>query len=151
MDYEDGWRRTLTGELDIVFLACKAAWPHLSAHGGSIVNFASANAHVALRGSPAVAHCAGKGGVLAMTRQLAMEGAPHNIRANTISPGLIVTGATRPVLERPEFCAAVNEKLMLGRLGQPEDIARAVVFLASNEATWITGADFAIDGGATAW
>jgi NAD(P)-dependent dehydrogenase (short-subunit alcohol dehydrogenase family) len=151
MDYEQGWRRTLTGELDVVFLACRGAWPHLSAHGGSIVNFASANAHVALRGSPALAHCAGKGGVLAMTRQLAMEGAPHNIRANTISPGLIVTGATVPVLERPEFRAAVNEKLMLDRLGQPEDIAWAVVFLASNEATWITGADFAIDGGATAW
>jgi NAD(P)-dependent dehydrogenase (short-subunit alcohol dehydrogenase family) len=99
-----------------------------------------------------LAHCAGKGGVLAMTRQLAMEGAPpHNIRANTISPGLIVTGATRPVLERPGFRAAVEEKLMLGRLGQPEDIALAVVCLASNEATWITGADFAIDGGATAW
>ncbi len=56
-----------------------------------VINFASANAHVALAGSPALAHCAGKGGVLAMTRQLAMEGAPHGIRANTISPALVVT------------------------------------------------------------
>ena len=64
--------------------------------GGSIINFASANAHVTLRGSAAVAHCAGKGGVLAMTRQLAAEGGPHGIRANTISPALVVTGATKP-------------------------------------------------------
>jgi NAD(P)-dependent dehydrogenase (short-subunit alcohol dehydrogenase family) len=152
MDYERDWKRTLVGELDIVFLACKAAWPHLVARGGgSIVNFASANAHVALKNSPALAHCAGKGGVLAMTRQLAMEGAPHNIRANSISPGLVVTAATRPVLERPEFVAAVKDKMMLGRTGTPEDIGWAVVYLTSNEATWVTGADFSIDGGATAW
>lgn len=152
MDYDEHWRRTITGELDIVFLASKAAWPHLKARGGgSIVNFASANAHQALKHSPALAHCAGKGGVLAMTRQLAMEGGPHNIRANTISPGLIVTGATRPVLERPEFVEAVKAKLMLDRLGQPEDIAWAVVYLVSDEAGWVTGADFAIDGGAIAW
>jgi len=59
------------------------------------------NAYLALEGSPALAHCAGKGGVLAMTRQLALEGAPHGIRANTISPGMVVTGATKPVLETP--------------------------------------------------
>ena len=100
MDYERQWKKTLIGELDVVFVACKAAWPHLVQRGGgSIINFASANAHVALPGSPALAHCAGKGGVLAMTRQLAMEGAPHNIRANTISPALVVTSATQPVLD----------------------------------------------------
>jgi NAD(P)-dependent dehydrogenase (short-subunit alcohol dehydrogenase family) len=80
-----------------------------------------------------------------------MEGAPHNIRVNSISPGLVVTGATRPVLERPEFRAAVDDKMMLGRMGTPEDIAWAAVYLTSNEATWVTGADFCIDGGATAW
>ncbi len=100
MDYERHWRRTLAAELDSVFLACKTAWPHLKSSGAaSIVNFASANAYVALQGSAALAHCAGKGGVLSMTRQLAMEGAPHHIRANTISPGLVVTAATRPVIE----------------------------------------------------
>jgi NAD(P)-dependent dehydrogenase (short-subunit alcohol dehydrogenase family) len=125
MDYQTQWKATLAGELDVVFLACKAAWPHLiSRGGGSIINFASANAYVALPGSPALAHCAGKGGVLAMTRQLALEGAPHGIRANTISPGLIVTGATRPVLESvPGFEANVMSKMMLKRLGQPEDVA----------------------------
>ena len=152
MDYERHWRRTLTGELDTVFLMCKAAWPHLSASGrASIVNLASVNAYVALRNSPALAHTAGKGGVLAMTRQLAMEGAPHGIRANSISPGMIVTGATRPVLERTEFVAAVKDKLMLDRLGQPEDIAWMAVYLASDESTYVTGADFRVDGGALAW
>lgn len=151
MDYTTQWKATLAGELDVVFLACKAAWPHLIKRGGgSIINFASANAYVALPGSPALAHCAGKGGVLAMTRQLAMEGAPHRIRANTISPGMIVTGATRPVLEKPGFEETVMSKLMLKRLGQPEDIAWCATFLASDESSWITGADFSVDGGATA-
>jgi NAD(P)-dependent dehydrogenase (short-subunit alcohol dehydrogenase family) len=152
MDYEAHWRHTLTGELDTVFLMCRACWPHLKASGAAaIVNFASANAYVALKDSPALAHCAGKGGVLAMTRQLAMEGGPHGIRANTISPGMIVTGATAPVLERPELMAAVKSKLMVGRLGMPQDIAMCALYLASDEAGYVTGADFRIDGGALAW
>jgi NAD(P)-dependent dehydrogenase (short-subunit alcohol dehydrogenase family) len=152
MDYVTQWKATLTGELDVVFLACKAAWPHLIRRGGgSIINFASANAYVALPGSPALAHCAGKGGVLAMTRQLALEGAPHHIRANTISPGMIVTGATRPVLESvPGFEETVRSRMMLKRLGQPEDVAWCATYLASDESSWVTGADFSIDGGATA-
>jgi NAD(P)-dependent dehydrogenase (short-subunit alcohol dehydrogenase family) len=153
MDYEQHWRRTLAAELDSVFLVCKAAWGHLKASGAaSIINIASANAFVALEGSPALAHCAGKGGVLSMTRQLAKEGAPHNIRANTISPALVITGATRPVIEgNAQIRDAARRKMMLGRFGQPEDIAWAAVYLASEEAAWVTGADFPIDGGATAW
>lgn len=153
MDYERDWKRTLAGELDVVFLACKAAWPHLKARGGgAIINFASANARVAFKPSPALAHCAGKGGVLAMTRQLAMEGGPHNIRANTISPALVETAATRVPLETiPGFRAEVLAKSMIKRLGKPEDIAWCAIYLASDEASWVTGADFAIDGGATAW
>src|SRR5579862_5239051 len=150
MDFVQGWRKTLAGELDVVFLLCKAAWPHLIARGGgSIINFASANAHVTLPGSPALAHCAGKGGVLAMTRQLAAEGAPHGIRANTISPALVVTAATRPVIEQPGFLDNVLAKSMLKRLGTPEDIAWCATYLASDESTWVTAADFCIDGGAT--
>jgi NAD(P)-dependent dehydrogenase (short-subunit alcohol dehydrogenase family) len=147
------WRGSLAGELDLVFLACRAAWPHLVARGGgSVVNFASANAYMALAGAAAVAHCAGKGGVLAMTRQLAMEGAPHNIRANSFSPGFIDTAATRRHLEAvPELIDAVLARTMIKRIGQPEDLAWAATFLCSDEATWITGADFGIDGGARAW
>jgi NAD(P)-dependent dehydrogenase (short-subunit alcohol dehydrogenase family) len=153
MDYERHWRRTLTGEVDIVFLACQAAWPHLKARGGgAVINFASANARMALPLSPALAHCAGKGAVLAMSRQLAMEGGPHGIRVNTLSPALVVTAATLdPLTHLPGFEAQVLEKFMVKRLGQPEDIAWAALYLASDEASWVTAADCSIDAGATAW
>ncbi|MGK9063742.1 SDR family NAD(P)-dependent oxidoreductase [Stutzerimonas chloritidismutans] len=153
MDYESQWRKTLTGELDIVFLLCQAAWPHLKQRGGaSIINFASANAWMALEGSPALAHCAGKGGVLAMTRQLAMEGGPYRIRANSISPGLVETAATRAHLARDPALleAALGKQILRERVGRPEDIGWAAIYLASDEAAWVTGADLNIDGGATA-
>jgi len=155
------WRRTLVGELDIVFLPVRAAWPWLKAGGAahgdgrggaSVITFASANAAHALDGSPALAHCAGKGGVLAMTRQLAMEGAPHGIRANAIAPGFIRTEATaRHLAADPGFAAQVLAKNMLKRLGEPEDIAHAAVWLASAEARYVTGANIPVDAGATAW
>lgn len=152
LDFQRDWKRTLSGELDVVFLPCQAAWPYLKQRGGgSIVNFASANAHVAHPVAGALAHCAGKGGVMAMTRQLAAEGGPHNIRVNSISPAMIVTGATRPELEKPGYTEGILSKLMIKRLGQPEDIAWFATYLVSDEATWVTGADFRIDGGATAW
>ena len=144
------WKRTLAGELDVVFLARQAAWPHLKVNGGSVINFASANAYGVLERSPALAHCAGKGGVLAMTRQLAMEGAPYGIRANTISPGLVVTAATAPVIADPEMHQIFLKKHMLKRFGKPEDVAWMAVFLASDESGWITASDFAVDGGTRA-
>ena len=149
MSFAD-WQRTLSGELDVVFLACKAAWPHLKLQGGSIINFASANAYMALPGSGALAHCAGKGGVLAMTRQLAMEGGPFKIRANSIAPGMTLTDATAPVLEQPGFKDNVLDRMMIRQIGMPEDIAWCAVYLASDEARWVTAADISVDGGATA-
>jgi NAD(P)-dependent dehydrogenase (short-subunit alcohol dehydrogenase family) len=136
-----------------VFLPTRAAWPALKASGAaSVINFASANARHALEGSPALAHCAGKGGVLAMTRQLAMEGAQHNIRANTIAPGFIRTAATaRHLATDPGLEAQVLGKNMLKRLGEPQDVAMCAVWLASDEARYVTGADIAVDAGATAW
>lgn len=149
----EDWRKTLACELDIVFLLTQALWSNLkAANGASLVNFASANAYHALPGSPALAHCAGKGGVLAMTRQLAMEGAPHGIRANTISPGFIRTEATGRHLEAdPSFSEKVLEKNMIKRLGDPDDIAWLATYLLSGESTYVTGADFSVDAGATAW
>jgi NAD(P)-dependent dehydrogenase (short-subunit alcohol dehydrogenase family) len=144
--------RTINEELVIVFRLCKTVWPHLLARGGgSIVNVASTSAKVAYKALPGIAHTSAKGGVLAMTRQLAMEGGKHNIRANTISPGLIETGATREFLKLPEFLTPMMDKLMLGRVGQPEDVAPAALFLASDESAFVTGADIAVDGGTTAW
>ena len=152
LSYAD-WRKTLDAELDIVFLPTRAAWPWLKASGAaSVINFASANAWKALEGSPALAHCAGKGGVLAMTRQLAMEGAPHNIRSNTIAPGFIRTEATGRHLDaHPEFLDIVLSKNMLKLIGEPSDIGWCATWLASNEARYVTGADFSVDAGATAW
>ncbi len=152
MDYETQWRRTMVGELDLVFLAIKAAWPHLAKSGAaSIVNMASANSYVSLPGAGATAHCATKGGVLAMTRQLASEGAPHNIRANCISPALIVTEHTQHRLDtEPGFEEMVLRGFMLKRLGDPMDVGYACVYLASDESSWVTGTDIRIDGGATA-
>lgn len=147
------WRFTLSGELDTVFVATRAAWPHLKVSGrAAIINFASVNAYHALEGSPALAHCAGKGGVLGMTRQLAMEGAPHGIRANSISPGFILTAATRAHIEsEPAIEAKVMAKNMVKRLGTPDDIAWCATWLASDEAGYVTGADISVDAGATAW
>ena len=153
MDYEKHWRRTMLGELDLVFLGVKAAWPHMVKRGGgSIINMASANSYVAVPGMGATAHCATKGGVLAMTRQLAADGAPHNIRANCISPALIVTKHTKERLDNePGFKEMVAKTFLLDRLGQPEDIGLAAVYLASDESSWVTGTDIRVDGGATAF
>lgn len=151
LSYQE-WKQTLVGELDLVFLLCKEAWHALKEQGGSIINFASANAWMALEGSPALAHCAGKGGILAMTRQLAMEGGAYQIRANSISPGLIETAATQAHMQQdPAFKQqALSKQILRHRIGRPEDIAWAAIYLASDESTWVTGTDLRVDAGATA-
>jgi NAD(P)-dependent dehydrogenase (short-subunit alcohol dehydrogenase family) len=151
MDYETQWTPTMVGEADIVFLACKLAWPHLLASGrASIINFASVSAFRASANFGMIAHCAGKAAVLGMTRQLALEGGP-GIRANTISPGLVVTAATESVgATQGAVREAILARVPMKRLGQPEDIAACALFLASDEASWITGANFPVDGGVMA-
>ncbi len=148
MDYEKEWIPTMVGEADLVFLATKAAWPHLLKSGrGSIINFASVSAFRGSTNFGMLAHCAGKAAVLGMTRQYAIEGGPY-IRANTISPGLIVTPATESA---GGTGGAIRDALLaripMKRLGKPEDIAYCAVFLASDESSWITGANFPVDGG----
>lgn len=147
------WQKTMKGELDIVFLPVRAAWPHMVAQGGgSIVNFASLAAWAATPALGAAAHAAGKGGILAFTRQLAFEGGPHGIRANTVSPGAITTASAQLAFDHvPGFKDAALAKTMLGKHGSPEDVAWALVYLCSDEASWVTGSDMAIDGGASAW
>jgi NAD(P)-dependent dehydrogenase (short-subunit alcohol dehydrogenase family) len=151
MNYDGQWVPTLVGEVDIVFLACKAAWPYLEASGSaSIINFASVNAFRGSNNFGMVAHCAGKGAVLALTRQLAIEGAPK-IRANTISPGLVRTAATASAnATEGAIRASILSRIPMKRLGVPEDIGWCAVFLASDESQWITGANVPVDGGAMA-
>lgn len=151
LDYETNWKKSIRGELDIVFLVCQKAWKYLKINGGSIINFSSANRRQVLKGSPALVHCATKGGVYSMSIQMAAEGGPYGIRVNTISPGLVHTAATNHLVQDPAILPFLNEKHMLGRIGKPEDIAYATLFLASDESGWVTAADFPIDGGASKW
>jgi NAD(P)-dependent dehydrogenase (short-subunit alcohol dehydrogenase family) len=115
--------------------------------GGAIVNMASVNG---MMGQPCVsAYAAAKGGVHALTRQLAVECGRHGIRVNALSPGLIVTDANAPNLW-PEDLRLTIEAYPIGRVGKPEDVAHAALFLASDAAAFITGHDLVVDGGLTA-
>jgi NAD(P)-dependent dehydrogenase (short-subunit alcohol dehydrogenase family) len=152
MDFDREWTPTLRGEVDVVFLPCQAAWPHLTASGGgSIINFASVNAFRGSGNFGMVAHCAGKSAVLGLTRQLAVEGGPLGIRANTISPGMVRTPATESAGAHDGATReALLARIPLGRVGTPEDIAWCAVYLASAEAAWVTGGNFPVDGGVMA-
>jgi NAD(P)-dependent dehydrogenase (short-subunit alcohol dehydrogenase family) len=140
----DDWSFTLRNELDLVMWTTKAVWPHLiNRGGGAIVNTGSTSA---LRGHTRLgqsAHTAAKAAVIALTIQHAGEGSPHRIRVNSISPGPTDTPALRAVIGDAELPAPIP----LGRLGRPEDIALCALFLASDEASWITGANIVVDGG----
>ena len=148
---DDTWDKTINQELDLVFLLTRAAWPELKKSQGCIVNTASLSAWAGIELLPGLAHAAAKGGVLSMTRQLAMEGRKHGIRANSVSPGTIETNQTRFILEDPEWCRVQLGRAMINRMGQPEEVASVVAFLASADASYVTGADIAVDGGVRAW
>jgi NAD(P)-dependent dehydrogenase (short-subunit alcohol dehydrogenase family) len=148
---DETWRNTINQELDLVFLLTRAAWAELVKSKGAIVNTASISAWVGLELLPGLAHSAAKGGVLSMTRHLAMEGRHHGIRANSVSPGTIETNQTRFILENPEWCKVQLGRAMMNRMGQPEEVASVVAFLASSDASYVTGADVRVDGGLLAW
>lgn len=153
MSWEE-WSFTIRNELDLIYWACHHAWPHLvSRGGGAVVNTASTAGLIGFPTLGDFAHAATKGGVIALTRQLASEGASFGIRANSISPGFVESPATIPMMQDPEFAAgmqAILDAHMIKRPGKPEDIAYAALYLASDEASWVTGANFVIDGGLTA-
>jgi NAD(P)-dependent dehydrogenase (short-subunit alcohol dehydrogenase family) len=148
----EDWRFTLRNELDTVFYVTRAAWPHLVTRGGgSIINVGSI---AAIRGVEFIeqnAHSAAKAGCVALTLQFVAEGRGLGIRANTISPGLIHTPATDPLLADPPevFQRMVLDRIPMGRVGQPADIAKAALFLASDDSAWISGANIVVDGGLT--
>jgi len=145
----EDWDFNLRHELDVVFFPVKHAWPHLKRSTAPAVVLVGSTA--GLTGSmsnPRVAHTVTKGGVVALTKQLAAEGAPFGIRVNCVSPGMIETPATRgDLLADDHPMRAIAGAIPLGRIGQPEEVARCVRFLASEEASYVTGANLVIDGG----
>jgi NAD(P)-dependent dehydrogenase (short-subunit alcohol dehydrogenase family) len=147
---EATWERVMQINLKGVWLGCKAGIPAmLASGGGSIVNVAS---FVALMGAATaqVAYTASKGGVLSMTREIAVEYARRGIRANSLCPGPIQTPLLEALLADPEPRARRMVHIPMGRLGLPEELAQAALFLASDESSFMTGASLVVDGGITA-
>jgi NAD(P)-dependent dehydrogenase (short-subunit alcohol dehydrogenase family) len=148
---DEEWSRDLREEVDLVFFLTRAAWPHLKANHGVVVNTASLNALLSFKTLPSLAHTTAKAGIIGMTRQLAMEGREHGIRANSISPGLIETNQTREQLKDTEWARAMLGRTLLARLGRPEEVANVALFLASDESSYVTGIDIVVDGGMKVW
>jgi NAD(P)-dependent dehydrogenase (short-subunit alcohol dehydrogenase family) len=147
---EATWDRVLEVNLKGVWLGMKFGIPTLLASGGgTIVNVSSL---VALVGSavPQIAYTASKGGVLAMTRETAVEYARQRIRANVLCPGPIDTPLMRQLMSDPAWAARRLVHIPMGRPGKPEELARAALFLASDDSSFMTGATLVVDGGITA-
>jgi NAD(P)-dependent dehydrogenase (short-subunit alcohol dehydrogenase family) len=149
---EDQWDKELDTNLKSVYLCAKAVWPHLEARGGgSILSTASMAGQWAIPAD--AAYCASKAGLIMLTKCMALDGAKANIRANCICPGYTNTPMIQGYFDAqpdPAAARAFAESMHpLGRLGEPVDHANAFVYLASDEAEWVTGVELNVDGGIT--
>lgn len=142
---EEGWQACMNVNLKGVFLCAKHVVPHMLDRGGSIVNTASVTGIVGVRNR--AAYSATKGAVVALTRNMALDYAYHQIRVNCVCPGFVRTPMAKALLEDPIKEKRLVDTHPLGRLGTPEDVANAVLFLASDLASWITGHALVVDGG----
>jgi NAD(P)-dependent dehydrogenase (short-subunit alcohol dehydrogenase family) len=149
------WRKILALNLDAVFLCAQAEAREMEKQGyGKIINTASMSAHISNTPQNQSAYNTSKAGVLHLTRSLAAEWAPKNIRVNSISPGYTKTALVENLLETPEGKTVLPkwmEKVPMGRMGTPDDLQGAIVYLASPASDYMTGADLIIDGGYCCW
>lgn len=142
------WRAVVDVNLTGTFVVARAAAKRMAARGhGSIVNVTSMNG--VAPGPNAGAYGSTKAGVALLTQQMAFEWGPRGVRVNAVAPGLIDGGMSAPIYADPETRQARESKVPLGRLGRPDDIADAVLFLAGDEASYITGQNLLVDGGVT--
>jgi 2-hydroxycyclohexanecarboxyl-CoA dehydrogenase len=141
----DDWDRVIGANLTSVFHAARAFLPAMQRRGsGSMVNFAStAGEYGSIR--PAVHYAAAKGGVIAMSKSLAREVSPDGVRVNVISPGPLATKMLQPGADGTQ--ASIASRTLFGRLGTPDDIAAAVLYLASPGSSWVTGEVLRVNGG----
>jgi NAD(P)-dependent dehydrogenase (short-subunit alcohol dehydrogenase family) len=144
---EDEWDRCMAVNLKGIFLCSKFALARMRS-GGSIIHLSSVTGIVGVRDR--AAYSASKGAIIALTRNMALDYATQGIRVNCICPGFVRTPLLDALLRDPERTRRLTALHPLGRLGEPEDVASAIVFLASAEASWITGAAFVVDGGFSA-
>ena len=144
---EQEWDRVIDTNLKGAFLCAQITARAMVAakHPGTIVNIASINAKIALAGQ--AHYTSSKGGLIMLTKSMALDLAPHGIRVNAIGPGVIETRMTERSLADPERRAMLLSKIPLSRVGQPRDVANAALFLASDEASYITGTTLYVDGG----
>lgn len=143
----EDWRWTLELDLTAYFICAKAVVTEMIHRGnGKVINIASVAAQLGIRRSSA--YTASKGGIISWTRVMAIELAPHRINVNCIAPGFILTELAKKTLTESEIQAR-QERIPLGRYGQPEDVAGTAVFLASADSDYITGTTILVDGGFT--
>lgn len=147
---DEDWRAVQSVVLDGVFHLCRAALPHLVADGGSIVTTSSISGLAGDRRM--AAYAAAKGAVINLTRSMAVDYGRRGVRVNSVAPGPVATPILRPTLDND---ASIEEtyaqRIPLGRIAQPEEIADAICFLASDRASYINGVILPVDGGLTAW
>ena len=146
---EEEWDRTLDINLKGYFLCAQAVTKEMvKQKSGVIINISSVAMGQQGIGLPTIAHyCASKGGIVGMTEALAVELAPFNIRVNAISPGMIETPMIDPLKQDPKTMEAMLARVPMHRVGKPEEVSNLVLFLASNESSYMTGSTVVIDGG----